>query len=164
MLADRWLSSSFEAAGRAACQTTAPVATPDGDVFHGAAAVDGGAKPAAVGILGTKREIKELAVRIADEQGIVSRLYDDIAVCDVVVQRTESAIEERREEQHQHEKSMLGHEIQRSSLDGEMERLSKKREIVDTERRSVEKERENFEVRRAEALTSIEQLLSLIHI
>ena len=158
ILADRWLSNSFEAAGRAACRTTAPVATPDGDVFHGVAVVAGGAKQAAIGILGTKREIRELDVRIADDQGIVSRFYDDIAVCDVAIKRIESAIEERREEQHQHEKSMLGHEMQRSSLDEHLERLSKKREVVDAECRSVQEERENLEARRTEAQSSIEQL------
>ena len=158
VLADRWLSSSFEAAARAACLTTAPIATPDGNVFRGAAVVDGGSKQAALGILIAKREIKELDVRIADEQGVVSRLYEDISACDAAVERAESALEERQEEEHQHEKSMVGHEIQRLSFAEDAERLSKKREVVETERRAVEEEREGLEARRAEAQTSIERL------
>ena len=158
VIADRWLSSSFEAAAGAACLTTAPIATPDGNVFRGAAVVDGGSKQAALGILITKREIKELDVRIAEEQGVVSHLCEDISLCDAAVERAESALEECREEQHQHEKSMIGHELQRSSFAEDTERLSKKREVVETERRAVEEEREALEAHRAEAQTSIELL------
>ena len=53
-LENRWLAGSFDEAVRAGRRTTAPIATPDGDVFHGAALVDGGAKGEALGILAIK--------------------------------------------------------------------------------------------------------------
>ncbi|MBM64522.1 MAG: chromosome segregation protein SMC [Acidobacteria bacterium] len=158
VLENRWLSGSFEAAARVACQTMDPVATVEGDVFYGPAVVDGGTKKSSSGILVTKREIKELEVQIEGKRDSVSRLHDDISACDAAIVRVESALEERRVEQYQHEKSMLGHEMYRSSLNEDMDRLTKKQGVIKTERLSVEEEREALEARRIEAKKSIDRL------
>ena len=158
VLGNRWVSSTFEAAARAAYQTIDPVATVEGDVFYGAAVVDGGTKKSSPGILIAKREIKELEGQIEGKRESVSRLHDDISACDAVIVRVESALEQRRVEQQQNEKSMLGHEMSRSSLNEDMDRVTKKREVVKTERRSVEEEREALEARRIEAQESIDRL------
>ncbi len=67
-----WIAGSYEAARDAAARTSAPVATLDGEVFRGAHVVEGGARAEARGILGTKREIKELRER-ADADRVTGR-------------------------------------------------------------------------------------------
>ncbi len=157
-LQDRWLAGSYDDAARAAGQTTAQIATPDGDVFHGTALVSGGAKGEGLGILATKGEIKELEQRTAAEQALVQRLTGEIGELDVAAQRAEMALDELRLEQHQQEKAMLGHELQLASLDEEEARLGQKRDLVATERRSADEELAALEVRRTEAQASIVRL------
>ncbi len=157
-LQDRWLAGSYDDAARAAAQTTAEIATPDGDVFHGTALVSGGVKGEGLGILETKREITELEQRTAVEQTLVHRLTGEIGELDVAAQRAETALNELRLEQHQQEKAMLGHEMRLASLDEEEARLGQKRDLVATERRSVDEELAALEVRRTEAQASIVRL------
>ena len=65
--------------------THAPVATLDGEVFHGAHIVEGGTRAEARGILTTKREIKELRERAEAERLEADRLRDVIASLDVTI-------------------------------------------------------------------------------
>ncbi len=157
-LQDRWLAGSYGDAVRAAGQTTAQIATPDGHVFHGTALVSGGAKSEGLGILATNREIKELDQRTTAEQALVHRLTGEIGELDLAAQRAETALDELRLEQHQQEKAMLGHEMQLTSLDEEAARLGQKRDLIVTERRSADEELAALEVRRTEAQASILRL------
>ena len=157
-LQDRWLAGSYDDAARAAPQTTAQIATPDGHVFHGTALVSGGVKGEGLGILATKREITELEQRTAAEQALVHRLTGEIGKLDVAAQRAETALDELRLEQHQQEKVLLGHEMLLASLDEEEARLGQKRDLVSTERRSADEELAALEARRTEAQASIVRL------
>jgi chromosome segregation protein len=158
-LENLWLAGSFDEAARAAGRTVAPVATPDGDVFHGASLVDGGTKREALGILATKREVKELEAQMAAERAAVGRQMQHIAELDDQVDRAETALSGLRQELHQQEKAMLGHELQLSSLDEEAQRLVRKGEVVETERRSTDEELSSLDDRRTEAEASIERLV-----
>ncbi len=157
-LQDRWLAGTYTAAARAAGQTTAQIATPDGDVFHGTALVSGGVKGEGLGILATKREIKELEQRTATERAGVHRLTGEIGELDLAAQQAETALDELRLEQHQQEKAMLGHEMQLASFDEEEARLGQTRDLVAIERRSADEEVAALEVRRTEAQASIARL------
>ena len=157
-LENRWLTGSFDAAARAGRRTTAPIATPDGDVFHGAALVDGGAKGEALGILATKREIKVLDEKIGAEHEVVRRLTGESAELGAASGRAETALTELQQEQHQQDKVMLGHEMQLVALGEEAERLTRKLDVIETERRTAKEEREGLEARRIEAQASIERL------
>ena len=157
-LDDRWLAGSFDEAVRAGRRTTAPVATPDGDVFHGAAQVDGGAKSEALGILATKREINALDEQITAAQEGVRRLTEEYAGLDAAIGRAETALLGLRQEEHEQEKAMLGHDMQLAALDEEAERFTRKQEVIQTERRIAEEERDGLEARRTEAQESIERL------
>ena len=157
-LENRWLAGSFDEAVRAGRRTTAPIATPDGDVFHGAALVDGGAKGEALGILATKREIKALAAQIEAEGEVVRRLTGEHAEVGVASSRAETALAELHQEQHREEKVLLGHELQLVTLGVEAERLTRKLDVIETERRTAGEERDGLEVRRTEAQASIERL------
>ncbi len=157
-LEGRWLAESYDVAVSAAALTTAPIATPDGDVFHGEALVRGGATGEAMGILTTKREIKGLDERRGSERSVVEHLIDEMARLDVATTQVETALAAVGETQHQHEKTMLAHELHLVSLDEEGERLTQKRDVIATERRSAGEEVDTLESRRAEAQASIERL------
>ncbi len=157
-LEGRWLAESYEVAANAAEFTTASIATPDGDVFHGEALIRGCATGEALGILATKREIKELDERRGSERSVVERLVDEIARLDAAVVQAEAALAVVGETRHQHEKTILTHELHLVSLDEEDERLTLKREVIATERRSAGEEIDALESRRVEAQTSIERL------
>ena len=157
-IAGHWLAPSFDAAAKAAELTDAPVATPEGDVFRGPARVDGGAKAEALGLLAAKREIRELEKRIAAEETAVGDLAAAIAGRDGAAAAAEAALGELQRERHQHEKTMLGHEMQRTAAEDAARRVARKQELIDTERRTVDEERAALEARRDEARASIERL------
>ena len=157
-IAGHWLAPSFDAAAAVAGLTDAPVATPEGDVFRGAGRVDGGAKAEALGILAIKREIRELETRIAAEEAAVKDLAAAVAERDATVAAAETALGELQQQRHQHEKTMLGHDMQRTAAAEASQRLARKQELVDTERRTLSEERAGLEARRDEARVSIERL------
>jgi chromosome segregation protein len=157
-LENHWLAGSFDEAALAARRTTAPIATPDGDVFRGAALLDGGAKGEALGILAIKREIKALDEQIEAEQEAVRRLAAEHVELGAASGRAESALAEFQQERHQQEKVILGHELQLASFGEEAERLAKALDVIETERRTAGEERDGLEVRRIEAEASIERL------
>ena len=157
-LENRWLAGSFDEAVRAGRRTTAPIATPDGDVFHGAALVDGGAKGEALGILAIKREIKALDEKIEAEHEAVRRLTAEHVEMVAASGRAETALTAFQQERHQQEKVMLGHELQLASLGEEAERLARTLHVIETERRIAGEERNGLEARRTEAQASIERL------
>ena len=68
------IADSFEAASRIAPTIPFPVATLEGDVFHGKHVVTGGDKTESRGILATKREIKELREKITEARASLDRL------------------------------------------------------------------------------------------
>ena len=157
-LENRWLAGSFDEALRAGRRTIAPIATPAGDVFHGAALVDGGAKGEALGILAMKREIKALDETIEAEREVVRLLTEENADLDTACGRAETALTELQQEQHQQDKVQLGYELQLAAFGEEAARLARKLDVIETERRTTGEERDGLEVRRTEALTSIERL------
>lgn len=157
-IAGHWLAPSFEAAAAASERTEAPVATPEGDVFRGPARVDGGAKAEALGILAAKGEIRELEGRIAAEEVAVEDLVAAIAERDAASSAAEAALGGLHRQRHQHEKAMLGHDMQRTAAAEAAERLARKQVLIDTERRTVDEERAALEARRDEARASIERL------
>ena len=159
-LANHWLAGSFDEAVQAGRLTTAPVATPDGDVFHGAALVDGGAKQEALGILATKREIRTLDEQIEAEREVVRRLTEEGDELGAATGRAETALTALRQEQHQQEKVLLAGEMQLTALGEEADRLARKLAVIETERSSAREERDGLEARRTEAQAAIERLES----
>ena len=155
---NHWLAGSFDEAAQSGRRTTAPIATPDGDVFHGAALVDGGAKGEALGILAIKREIKTLEGKIEAEHEVVRRLTEEHDKMGSAIERAETALAELQQERHEQEKVMLGHELQLTSFREEAERLARTFELIEMERRTAGEERDGLEARRTEAQASIERL------
>ena len=80
---EAYVAETFEQAVAMSRQTSAPVATLEGDVLRGPHVVSGGAKAESRGILATKREIKELQGRTAEARDALARLTEDNARLEV---------------------------------------------------------------------------------
>jgi chromosome segregation protein len=157
-IANAWIAESFESARQAAELTYAPVATLDGEVFHGAHVVEGGARAEARGILTTKREIKELRERAEREGTAVDHLRDHISTLDATAAALESAIVSIQSEMHRQEKAAVGFELQVSNARDTVDRITRKQEQIANERRSAEEELRTQEARQDEARESIARI------
>jgi chromosome segregation protein len=157
-LADMWIAPTYEDARTAAASTTAPIATPEGEVFRGPQVVEGGARAEARGILTTKREIKELRERGEGERGLVDRLRETISRLDLIVASSESAISGLQGELHRQEKALVGYELQASGAREAADRIRRKQEQIASERRSAEEELRTQEARHDEARESIARI------
>ena len=158
LLARRWFASSFEVAAAAACRTTEPIVTTDGVVFRGVSVVRGGGKHETLGILGTKGEINELRDHVTAGQDAVRRLNGEVTRCAAVAARTEVELKTLQAEEHLHEKELLELELRVVRLDEEAERLHKKRDLIDTERRTAEEAGNNLDAKQVEASQAISRL------
>ncbi len=155
VLFDSWIADDFGAALQAACRVSGPIATPQGEVFHGLVRVEGGARAEARGILTTKREIKELRERAEEQRLALERLRDAVASLDLLISSTESAILALQGEQHRQEKATVGFELQSANACNATERVSRKREQISNERRTAEEELRAQDARQEEAQASI---------
>ncbi len=157
-IANAWIAGSYDSARAAAASTDAPIATLDGEVFHGAHIVEGGTRAEARGILTTKREIKELRERAEAERLEADRLRDVIASLDVTILSLESAIAAVLSELHRQEKATVGFELQVSGAREAVERITRKQEQIATERRTAEEQLRVQEARQDEARESIARI------
>ena len=153
-----WVAESFEHATAASRVMAGPVATLAGEVFRGPLLVQGGGKQQARGILATKREIKELKERIAVAQADVQRLGEEIGSLDATTVHAEAALAGLQTEQHEQEKAILGTELQLARAVEESQRIGRKQDLIETERRRASAEKEGLDCRQAEAHESIARL------
>ena len=73
------IARSYDGAAASSRTMPLPVATLDGDVFRGPHLVSGGGRADSRGILETKREIRELGVRMASDRDALARLAQETA-------------------------------------------------------------------------------------
>jgi chromosome segregation protein len=158
VLPDAYVAESFSDAVAFSRQTSATIATLDGDVLRGPHLVTGGTKVEARGILATRREIKELRERVAAERDAVARLTDETARLEVTIAQATGAIVAMQEEEHLQEKAIVAYEAQLARTGDETIRLERKADVIAFERRRAEEERSSLEARRVEADASILRL------
>ncbi|MBA3298396.1 MAG: chromosome segregation protein SMC [Acidobacteria bacterium] len=158
VIARSWIAESYDAARAAAATTSAPVATPDGDVFRGAHVIQGGARAEARGILTTKREIKELRERGETDRASVEHLREEVVRLDMIIAAAESAITSMQGELHRQEKAVVGYDLQLIAAREAAERVSRKEDQIATERRSADEELRAQQARQEEARTSINRI------
>ena len=158
VLADAWLAASATVAREAARVVSGPVVTTQGDVFRGAKLVSGGGKADARQILHTKGEIKQLREQVAQAHQDIERLAADLAGADAVIGRVSGEISAFTAEQVAHEKSIVGLELQVHRASDERDRVARRMELIDNERRRAHEERGTLEARESEARRSIEDL------
>ena len=155
VLPDAYVADSFGEAVACSRQTSAPVATIEGDVLRGPHLVSGGAKAESRGILATRREIKELHERVDKDREELARAADEAARLSVAIAQAVTAIAALQEEQHRLELAIVGHEAQLTRAAEDASRLARKADVIALERRHADEERHALEARRVEVEASI---------
>ena len=158
VMPEAYVAETFEQAVAFSRQTSAPVATLDGDVLRGPHLVSGGAKVESRGILATRREIKELRERVASDRQALARLGNEAAQLEITIARATSAIAALVAEQHRQEKDVVAYAAQLSRGEEEAARIARKAEVIALERSRAEEERRTLEGRRTEAESSISRI------
>ena len=158
VIPDAYVADTFAQAVAMSRETSAPVATIDGDVFRGPHLVSGGAKAESRGILATKREIKELRERVAADREALARLSEEVAALDITIAQAVSAIAALNAEQHRQEKEIVGYDAQLARVADDTGRLTRKADVIALERRQAEDERVTLDARTVEARESIGRL------
>jgi chromosome segregation protein len=153
-----WIAETWEQALGAATRGAAPISTLAGEVFHGTHVVSGGGRTEARGILAAKREIKELHERIGGDRTALEHLAGEMHALDETITQLTAAIGAMQADEHVREKEILGCEMQLANVMEDVQRIARKRELLNTERRSAEEERGALESRRAEAREAIARL------
>jgi chromosome segregation protein len=158
VIPEAYVAESFDHAVTFSRQTSAVIATLEGDVFRGPHLVAGGAKVESRGILATRREIKELRDRIDADREALERLANEAAGLELTIAQATSAIAALTAEQHRLEKDVVGHNAQVARSGEDVARLMRKGEVIALERRRAEEERAALEARRVEAEAAIGRL------
>ena len=159
LLALAWLAPSYAEAVSAAALTDAPIATPDGDVCHGPRVVLGGSgREESRGILGTKRDLKDLRERLAAERTTVSRLVGTAADIEHRLAVGLAAVESLTAEIHRQEMAAVGFELRIVQADDDVARIGQKQELVALDAGRAEEEIAGLDVRQADARASVQRL------
>ncbi len=157
-LGDAVIVDSFDAARDLAPQLDIPVATIDGDILRGAHLVAGGSKGDARGILATKREIKELRERVAEDRKGLERIAAETAQFERTIAQVTAAIAALSAELHQQEKAIVAVEGQLQRASEDESRLSQRTDVVATEMARTREEIAALDGRQAEARESVARL------
>jgi chromosome segregation protein len=153
------IAPSYAAAVEAASVTDVPIVTAEGDVCHGPRVVVGGsARGDSRGILATKRDLRDLRVRLTAERSTVGRLTGTVADIDHRLSQGAAAIESLTAEIHRQEMAMVGFELRIAQADDDASRLRQKQELVALDARRAEEEIAGLDVRQAGARASIARL------
>ena len=157
-IGEAWIADDLQPALAAAARVAAPIATLNGEVVRGPHLITGGLGAESHGILGIKREIKELRERIARTREEVEQRAEDLSALEASIAEAVTAVDALNTEQHRQEKAVLALELQLERVTEEADRLRQKSGVVDTERLSADQERRTIEERQAEARQSIARL------
>jgi chromosome segregation protein len=150
-----WIAPSFAGAAEASRATELPVVTPDGDVLRGAHLVYGGVREESRGILSTKREVKELRDRADAVRHALAQLAERTEEAASAIDRLTQEIARLVAEAHAQEKAIVGFEALVANALENRDRLTRKAEVLDTERARAQEERRVLEDREREARESV---------
>ncbi|MGE3179232.1 MAG: hypothetical protein AB7O32_17305, partial [Vicinamibacterales bacterium] len=153
-----WIADSYALAVECSRTAGVPVATVAGELFRGPHVISGGVPAEARGILETKRAIKDLRARLAEQRDALTRMAAEAAGFEQTISMASGAIAALHADHHRHEKAIVGFEAQLRRGQDDQARLAQKREQLARERRQFEEERDLIDRRQEEARTSIVQL------
>ena len=155
---DGFIADDLAAALSAAESTSACIATLAGDVVRGRLLVSGGSKDEGRAILGIKREIKELRDRIAGEEAERDQSVTEVAALETRIVQVSNALSAVNADLHREEKAIIALELQLQRSADDLQKVQKKMELLDIERRGAEEQRQGLEARQREAHESIARL------
>jgi chromosome segregation protein len=155
---DGFIADDLASALSASGSTPASIATLTGDVVRGRMLVSGGSKDEGRAILGIKREIKELRDRIAGEEAERDQSVSDVAGLETRIAQVSNAVAAVNADLHREEKAMIGLEMQLQRSADDLQKVQKKFELLEIERRGADEQRLGLEARQREARESIARL------
>jgi chromosome segregation protein len=157
-IGEAWIADDMKAALNAASGIAASIATLGGEVVRGRVLVTGGSKDEGRGILGIKREIKELRDRIAAETGEREQTAAEVSAFETKIVQVSNVLIAVNAELHREEKAIVGLEMQLQRSADELERVQHKSNLLAAERRTADEQRRGLEARQQEARASIARL------
>ena len=158
VIPDGYIADNLAVALAASGSTPAPIATLGGDVVRGRMLVSGGSKDEGRAILGIKREIKELRDRIAGEEAERDQSVSEVAALETRIAQVSNAVTAVNADLHREEKAIIGLEMQLQRSADDLQRVQKKFELLQIERRGAEEQRQGLDARQREARESIARL------
>ncbi len=158
IIPDGFIADDLASALHASVSTEASIATLTGDVVRGRMLVSGGSKDEGRAILGIKREIKELRDRIAGEEAERDHSVSDVAALETRIAQVSNAVAAVNADLHREEKAILGLEMQLQRSADDLQKVQKKFELLEIERRGADEQRQGLEARQREARESIARL------
>jgi chromosome segregation protein len=157
-IGDAWIAETLDDALVASRATLAPVVTLDGDALRGEHVLTTGGADEGLGLLATKGEIRELGDRVAAGQRDLERMSAVLAGLAAAVLAANSAIDSLGEREHEHEKEIVGLQLRLERASEDLDRLERRRTLLETERSGADEERRALAARRQEAGVSIARL------
>jgi chromosome segregation protein len=158
IIPDGFIADDLASALHASGSTEASIATLTGDVVRGRMHVSGGSKDEGRAILGIKREIKDLRDRIAGEEAERDQSVTDVAALETRIAQVSNALAAVNADLHREEKAILGLEMQLQRSADDLQKVQKKFELLEIERRGADEQREGLDARQREARESIARL------
>ncbi len=146
---------SFDAAQALARVVSVPVAARTGEVFHGAWLVRGGSRQDVRGILETRAELQALRHDVQARAADVRARQADLAGIEPAIAAAEAAVAALAAEQHRQEKDVVGLAARAAQAAEELTRVSRRRDVVATDRARTEEEQREARQRRDEADAAI---------
>ncbi|MGH9162269.1 MAG: chromosome segregation protein SMC, partial [Vicinamibacteraceae bacterium] len=153
-----WVAEGFDRAVHASLQLGGVVVTLGGELVRGGYLVSGGGRVESRGILGTRREIKELGDRLAAEQALLATLGEGLTTLAASVGDGEQALAALTADAYAREKEILGFEHRVARAAEDTERVGRRQELIENERRRADEERESLGARQRESAQSIVDL------
>jgi chromosome segregation protein len=157
-IGEAWIAGDLTSALAAAGEISAPIATLTGEVVRGRVLVSGGGKDEGRGILGIKREIKELRDRIAAETAERDQSTAEVAALETRIAQLSTSLAAISADLHSEEKAIVGLEMQLQRSAEDLQRVRHKAGLVEAERRTADEQRRALEARQQEARASIVRL------
>jgi chromosome segregation protein len=155
LLAGAWVVESSAAALVASRLTNGRIATTAGEVLSAPWLIEGGARQDARGILETRAEIQQLRQETEEVASGVDALSAALADLDDRIGAGQALLEALVGGQHSHEKDIVGFEAQVARSADERSRVSRRFDVITTERQRAVEEHASTERRREEAIEAI---------
>jgi chromosome segregation protein len=150
------IADSFDAAQALARVVSVPVAARTGEVFHGPWLVEGGSRQDVRGILESRAEVRALRDEVQARAADLRTRQADFAEFDPAIAAADAALAVLVADMHQQEKDLVALAARVSQAAEGQGRISRRLEVVTTERGRTEEEQRAAEGRRDEAAAAIE--------
>ncbi|MCC7009322.1 MAG: chromosome segregation protein SMC [Acidobacteria bacterium] len=148
--------NDYATAERLASAVSVPMATATGEVFRNGSLVQGGTRRDVQGILETRAEVSRLRDDVEAAREAVSTLTSALASTAEAAAADQQTVLALTADLHEREKAIVALDGQLSRLHEEHARVTRRLELVSTERARATEEQTAAEARRDEALAAIQ--------